>query len=400
MRPRKRLASSESERMIAAYQRGLTLAQAGEAVGRSKRACRIALDRAGLQVRGDSARRRTGKPRGKTAAWYRLPDDTQDAIVASYRSGRTTHKVAADLSVSPWVVRMVLKSRGVESRAIGDYDFAGMRKMRPEILRRYSAGQSSVKIAETLGFSHFNVLRNLRQMGAVIRDNHECQRRYSLREDAFEVLTPEAKYWIGMLLTDGCVRRSRGSFCIGLSLTVKDADHVRSFSRFLDFDGPLIYGEPSTKTVTVRGRSHEIHSQGSSGIVVYSERMFKRLEEFGVVPRKTAVAEVRLLDHDPDFWRGAIDGDGSLLWSQRRPHVNLVGAGRLPFQFAEFITTLTGRPIKPHRRASIWSTTARDRSAYRVSEILYGAARVSLPRKQAIAQEIIRWGESRGCVAS
>jgi len=107
---------------------------------------------------------------------------------------------------------------------------------------------------------------------------------------------------------------------------------------------------------------------------------------------------------DRDFWRGVVDGDGTVgIWRERgtlRPVVTLAVASRvLVVQFAAFAgAALGGRPpaVCARRNAfrGAWVATVRGVTAARLVRVLYGAGGVSLPRKQITADAIMAGGEN------
>lgn len=130
--------------------------------------------------------------------------------------------------------------------------------------------------------------------------------RLAVNEKAFDELTPLSAYWLGFLMADGCVtRQSEGrSLRLTLRLSVKDRAHLE---RFRDWIGSAhtIYekehADPAGKT------------QRSCCLQISSEPLCTALGKWGVVPRKTTRENPNPeLLNNRDFWRGCVDGDGSV----------------------------------------------------------------------------------------
>jgi hypothetical protein len=137
----------------------------------------------------------------------------------------------------------------------------------------------------------------------------------------------------------------------------------------------------------------------SVSVGIRSARLVSGLAGRGVVPRKskfaTAADEFVL---NPDFWRGVVDGDGSLIQTGASggPSVggylrlSLVGSENLMRQFRRFAVTIapecraTVRPLR-----NIFQFVISGEAAKIVVSALYGRASVALDRKLAIATEII-----------
>ena len=94
-------------------------------------------------------------------------------------------------------------------------------------------------------------------------------RKYPLRENAFSELTPEATYWVGFLMADGCIG-TNGS--IRISLKTTDRGHLDKFMAFVGTERPIY---PSGSTCV------QLH--------LSSRQICSDLIELGVIPRKSYV---------------------------------------------------------------------------------------------------------------
>ncbi len=139
--------------------------------------------------------------------------------------------------------------------------------------------------------------------------------RYAARPDhtvwdqAFDVLTDEAAYWVGLLITDGSI--VGGGRRVKLSLQVTDTPTLERFKEFVRTSAPI-----------------EDARNGSSVVRFTSPYMCKRLGKLGIVPRKTTITEAPecLLDNR-HFWRGVVDGDGCAFSNPlTSPRLSLCGA--------------------------------------------------------------------------
>lgn len=205
-------------------------------------------------------------------------------------------------------------------------------------------------------------------------------RKHSLDETAFDSVTEGSAYWIGFLMADGTINTPKGrSHEIRLDLAEIDIEQVKSFRRFLK-------------------SSHKIHRHLSSKgtyaglLAVSSQHLVSALGRFGVAPRKSHTARVIGLEHDRHFWRGAVDGDGSLYWSSKGlACLSFCGSQAMVAQFLDFV-----RAHAPDCRASvrpcgsIYRTALLGRHATRVIEVLYGECSVALARKLDRAKEMLR----------
>lgn len=126
------------------------------------------------------------------------------------------------------------------------------------------------------------------------------RRLLSLDEHAFDIVTPEAAYWAGFLFADGCVC---GSY-FAVELAAQDRAHLELFRSFLG---------SAHKITSVRRPGRALGGLDFVRLQIFSKRIVCVLSHYGVIPKKTATARVpKSLALNADFWRGVLDGDGSI----------------------------------------------------------------------------------------
>lgn len=201
----------------------------------------------------------------------------------------------------------------------------------------------------------------------------------TLNRDAFKTETDESAYWIGFLITDGCIlRRKTGSAHIVLALAHRDIDHLIKFQKFL-------------------GSNHKIthvKKTNADRLAVTSDEIADTLEKYGVVPRKSYTAKVIGLEFNRHFWRGVIDGDGYIglyrCRKSRLPRIGLVGSRYLLHQFKDFAVTVVPRlrsDLQSNR--NIFKIDFNGNAAGELVKYLYSDCATFLDRKRARALQII-----------
>jgi hypothetical protein len=250
--------------------------------------------------------------------------------------------------------------------------------------RFYEQGYTGLEIEQMLGTPRSVVYRTLRQ-GTVIRPFTESNRRVSVNHDAFSVITEESAYWIGFLLTDGCVYDND----IELGLASIDKGHLQKFLDFLDADYPIRDRAPSGYP----------GSTGSSRVKVTSAQLVKDLASFGVVPRKSSVVSAaEPLLYNAAFWRGCVDGDGWVIVGKTAgtDTVGLTGTYELCRQFLAFTESVCqGKRSVSTNGEKLSQLTVRGAQAAVLLDRLYGGAQVYLDRKREKALTIL--GRAPGC---
>ena len=128
--------------------------------------------------------------------------------------------------------------------------------------------------------------------------------------------TPEALYWMGFLMADGAVCGTT----LAVNLQLRDRDHLVKLNAFLG-------GGDLRRTITERN--------GAARITFCSPDLIARLAHWGVTERKSFTAHGRRgAQFEHAFWRGVIDGDGTI---STAGEVSLVTASdRLARQFIQY----------------------------------------------------------------
>lgn len=251
-----------------------------------------------------------------------------------------------------------------------------------EIAKRMATGMMEKDIAAELGCST-PTIRCARRRGGLA----ELPRRVPIHnESAFDPLTPEGEYWIGFLMADGYVA-GRNNTVVGIRLKRNDEEHIHAFKEFI-------------------GAEHTIYHDDNalaSGIRFTSEKITSDLATYGVVPRKSLIAEAKGgIEKSRHFWRGIVDGDGHLSRSPRSCAIELgCGSERIVQQFLDFINNSLDSPVESKvclREPSLKDSRKNDFFRVVVSRIkiiglLYGDCETApwpaLPRKLERAKEMV-----------
>jgi len=250
-----------------------------------------------------------------------------------------------------------------------------------EVCKRYQAGEPGTHLAKDYGVSDVAIYGILRRRGVKARSQKEAKRTLALDESAFDIITEQSAYWVGFLMADGSITLQKGrSFQIKMSTSPKDRAHIYSFKHFLASEHKVF----STQ-VTAAGKRYTRFQ-----FAVHSDRLAAALSKFGVGLRKSHRANVKLLENNLAFWRGVVDGDGCLgIRPDGRPRLMLVGSKPLMHQFLTFTLSICdhGVHVRPHK--SIFSVSFLGRYAKAIVTHLYADCAIALPRKLAIAQQIM-----------
>ena len=201
----------------------------------------------------------------------------------------------------------------------------------PELLRRLYVDEalSTVEIATKVGCAGNTILRRLRRAGIDIRPSGPVP---GGRADRFVVeWNPPLAYALGLMATDGNLSGRRGQ----LSLVSKDADQIETLRRCLHLEAPIARVSSST------GFFHKVQW--------CDHGLYNWFLDLGLTPAKSRTIGPLTVPDElfADFFRGCIDGDGSVVvyvdryHAARRPkyvyerlYISLVSASR---RFLEWI---------------------------------------------------------------
>lgn len=258
------------------------------------------------------------------------------------------------------------------------------------IVADYRRGKSTHELVGIYGGNRRTLSRYLKRASVPMRTALERQHRIPCREDAFAnaECDAEAAYWVGMLMADGCVSETNHSTYVILTLGVRDEKHVESFRSFLNSQHKILHAQESRSGDVLRGATRNYR--------VASKRMATDLARYGIVPRKSKTAEVIILESNRHFWRGVVDGDGSLGWNTRknpahsaRPVLQVVGSERLMRQFETFARFVTGTRAVAHRAHGCWGFSLSSGAAIEMISYLYTNCTIALQRKWELAHQLI-----------
>lgn len=245
-----------------------------------------------------------------------------------------------------------------------------------KVIKLYIQGSSQTHIEETLKMTRKTIRTILKNQG-VDRDKStqwRISRGSSLNETVFDILTPEALYWIGFLYADGHIRKEK-EFSIELEIELKDISHLEKYKKFFNCNKEIKIFDNSCK------------------LKLYSKVLHQKLKDLGFTNRKSwdAIPHI-LLKNSRDFWRGVIDGDGSLSNQHEGAFIHLCGTKETTDEFIFFLKrngfeteAESRRCLKGHVLHQVsWGF----KKARFVANLLYKDSEVYLERKY---QKYITW---------
>lgn len=201
-------------------------------------------------------------------------------------------------------------------------------------------------------------------------------------QDFFEVIDSEDKaYWMGYIVADGSVGKYGVEYRVSVATKDSDEYHIRRLADAVGFKG----------TIKKTGGAYGIAagSPKCSHLVFKRKKMYLDLVSHGVLPRKSKdgtcpKVEGPIATH---FWRGVIDGDGSVFFSDGVPYISLCGSNDVVSSFREWcIGQGASAGINVVVTKAGLSQIQYGRKAARlITRALYRECSISLDRKQETA---------------
>lgn len=305
-----------------------------------------------------------------------LSPETRAAIVAELRKGQLYSEICTKYQVNKQAISKIAIKAGLRrNKRPGLFSTA----QAAEIVSRYQAGERTRDIAAAFGVSSSLIWETLRRSGVAARPYGPVPR--PLRHDALDVLTPDAAYWCGFIFTDGTIVHRRGQQPeIAIVLQRRDRDHLVKLRDFLGSDHAITPIAPAV--VALNGGQ----GTGAFRYSVRSQRLADRLASLG----RYGPAVHPALAASRDFWRGCIDGDGTVGISCGIPQVKLVGSRWLLSAFVNFLGPISSRrPLNVRPARNIYVVSTSYATARKVVERLYADASTALDRKAAAAAKIL-----------
>lgn len=255
--------------------------------------------------------------------------DRDIKILEMYNDGYGSNEIAAIVGCSVGTVYNALKRENQETRS----GYHGIKKdFVNEVIKRYKNNESIFSICNTLGTYQEKVKR-------ILRENNVDVISYSKRnnpgfvENYFESIdTNDKAYWLGWLITDGCINKTS----ISIALKSCDTYILEQFQRDLGLNGKI-----------------KPFSGKYSRLMFWSRKMVNDLAKYGIVENKTFTVDLPHINDEfvPALLRGCIDGDGGISYFEynRRKDAELSFAGneKCVRSFSKLIHNSIGMDEKP-----------------------------------------------------
>lgn len=207
------------------------------------------------------------------------------------------------------------------------------------------------------------------------------KRKYKINDDYFSVIDSEEKaYWLGFITADGCVHHDNKKYdkinILAVHLAIVDLPHVEKLKKSLDTDYKI--------HIKQRGVSCQLR--------VTSLKICNDLSNYGVVARKTGKTDpINIPEQfEVPYWRGYIDGDGSLHEASTKtkfgvydiPVLSVSGDYKVIYKFKHFLRK-NGIVVSDNETfyRNVYKYRVINTKAMSAIKLLYSNASIFLDRK-------------------
>lgn len=282
----------------------------------------------------------------------RTSPEIEKEIIKSYNSGLSMAECGKQYHVSNTTVLAILNRNNIPKRTKGGI-YALPEK---EIIQRYKSGESCQAIADSFKVT-FHSISNILERYNIPRNNKYSNKK--LDENYFEKIDrPDKAYFLGFMLTDGNV--SLKGNIIRLALSSKDEEILQIFKEKTGNESKLVIREDDKHNEKI--------------FQLRSSKWKKDLSTYGVVPRKTSIAYMPILNSSlmPHLIRGMIDGDG---WISAAGHqLGFCGNEQTVTQLRDyFVKTLNVYNVKILKtRVNLWQVAwASKKDIQKIGDFIY-----------------------------
>lgn len=245
-----------------------------------------------------------------------------------YADGYTPLEISERAKCSIGTIYNALKRLGVSTR---NYCKGINKELREEIIERYKNFESVTKISREMGIYPQKVRDVIKGSGI---ENISYAKRFNnnLLENYFETIDSKEKaYWLGWLITDGCVSKNS----ISMSLQGRDLEVLKLFEKDLGLTDKV-----------------KVFNKNCYRFSFCCKKMVDDLEKFGIIPNKTFTVDIPSIEPEyyPALLRGCFEGDGGITVCNTRGRMecelSFTGNEKCVNSFNDLISMLTGIPKK------------------------------------------------------
>lgn len=306
-----------------------------------------------------------------------ITDELKEKICNEYLNGKSITKLSKEYHKKSETISRILKENNIKV-IIGLRPRVFTEQENNYIIQSINNHSGIKEIAKHLGIDQATAKKQIEKLG--LHASYRAKNR-SINENYFSSIDTEEKaYFLGLMYTDGSVRKNGATKQIRISLQLKDEHILRTFLKELNSDVALLYDKRPGKEAV--------------GFEICNEKLFDDLYALGVIPNKTYLSnsfpkvseEFKI-----PFLRGLFDGDGVLSYKENYNEASIGFVSYSLENVQKFQATIDAL-IEKENSNSIYYKNDKTGSSYRCSwrgrrqvlkilEMLYKDSKIHLNRK-------------------
>ena len=277
----------------------------------------------------------------------KIPVSDVEKIKKLYEIVRSIGKVANIYEVSHGGMYSYMKRHNIKIRKQGvASSYSHLEKITKEVNvvgETYKDLRSIKKVAEKFNVTELGMYSYMKRNNIKIRKQGKRPSPYTcIDENAFSELNEFSEYWIGFLYADGNttkLKRKGAGYSKWFSCFLKkeDKNHIIKALDFLKTDYEIRFKKSTGKTV-INGKEYKLKGEGC-GFQITNDKLVDDLLSYGFTSKKSwegKITDKRLLK-SRHFWRGYIDGDGSIGYYKNGPNFSVLANDLMMKEFHKYI---------------------------------------------------------------
>jgi DNA-binding transcriptional regulator WhiA len=275
------------DKMVEYYQTGLSAYASAKQVGSSSKVCLKELKRRDIKARSLSS-------------YTKTPQHILDKIVKNYLNGMTIEQSVKGFNITHSVCQQELKKRNIPARKSGTYQ-SPSKENKDIMIQNYINGMTSHEAGSSIGVSFTTCLKELKRR-SIPAKSENFYRQLPINEDYFETIDTEEKaYWLGFITADGSLYEKKHQ--LHFTLKLSDKHHLEKFLH----------------NIECPKRIQEYHTNNGHWVckvTIQNKKIYSDLKKYGLHQKKSFTVKpysFNSIEFDRAYWRGIIDGDGSIL---------------------------------------------------------------------------------------
>lgn len=205
-----------------------------------------------------------------------------------------------------------------------------------------------------------------------------------------DILNKEHAYIIGLLQSDGNLseyKKNKGK--ITLELNKKDKDILEKISTFFD-----CYVSITERCRNINIKKYQYISNTVT-LSIFDLNTRNQFKKYLPPSKKSDIIKKPENIIENDYWRGIIDGDGSLGFTKNGlPFISLVTCSdELSEQYINYLTNIIGykKETSKNKRDNAYNIMVTNEDSQKIISQLYYDKCLSIDRKYETAKQILNW---------